>query len=407
MNFCKMCGESLRGTQVAVAPTAPDEKKPQPRPRSALPSALAAVVGGPASGSPPSGPTIMVPAAPPPASARPGGNSQTVVARKPAAGATGPAHVQPGRELTPTAPTSPSRPLRTCASCGGSTPVGFAFCQHCGAKVDAGPPARTDTDAQPAVGPATLADAGVADTLASADAGDIIPLVKKRAEAGAGWARLVSLHRDGSDAEIHPVSDDAIDLGRGGPDGGEAALTFDDRFLALRHARVQRRGAGGAPAVTPLEPTNGVYFRLRPGEICPIVDGDHILVGKEVLRFEVLDPEERGQTAAMQHGVRLFGSPLRSPWARLRQIVQSGVARDIYHLCAAEVTLGREEGDLRFSDDEFMSRRHARIANRDGRFEIVDLESSNGTFVRVRGERVLKRGDHLRMGDQLFRFEMD
>jgi hypothetical protein len=150
---------------------------------------------------------------------------------------------------------------------------------------------------------------------------------------------------------------------------------------------------------------NGVYFRLRPGEAHAIVDGDHILIGKEVLRFEVVEPEERAQGTAVQHGVRLFGSPVRSPWGRLRQIVQSGVARDVYHLGAAEVILGREDGDLRFTDDEFMSRRHARISNSDGRFEIADLESSNGTFVRVRGDRALKKGDVFRVGDQLFRFE--
>jgi len=419
MNFCKMCGEPLRTTAAAIAPTAPDGERKPPRSRSGLPSALAAVVGSPAGQnagiSPPSGPTMFV-SPPPAANAKTGSGAQpTLVARKPmVGGAAATGEAPPAREITPTAPNTPARAMRTCASCSGATPVGFAFCQHCGVKlpslsdvdVAAGAsPSRTDTDeAMPALPLSTLADAGAADTLASAEAADIVPLIKKRGESKPVWARLVSLRRDGSDAETHNLADDAVDLGRTGDD---AVLTFEDRFLATRHARVLRRGPGAAgPVVTPLEQTNGVYFRLRPGEICPIVDGDTILVGKEVLRFEVLDPEERGQAAAMQHGVRLFGSPVRSPWARLRQIVQSGITRDIYHLCAAEVTLGREEGDLRFSDDEFMSRRHARIVNRDGRFEIADLESSNGTFVRVRGERLLKKGDHLRMGDQLFRFEL-
>jgi pSer/pThr/pTyr-binding forkhead associated (FHA) protein len=370
MNFCKMCGEPLRANPVAIAPTAPGtDVKPKPRP--ALPSALAAVVGKPDS-TPPSGPTIIV--APGAAAAKP---SQTVVARKPMVGAAAVASTSPG---------TPARPVRACASCGGNTPVGFAFCQHCGIKLDDPPP------------PATIADAAIADTLASGDAADIVPLIKKRAAEPAAWARLVSLHRDGSDGASHPLVDESTDVGR-----SDGTVTFDDRFLAPRHARIEKRGA--AAVVTPLEQTNGVYLRLRPGESCALVDGDQILVGKEVLRFEVLEPEERAQGAAIQHGVRLFGSPVRSPWARLRQIVQSGMARDVYHLCAIEVVLGREEGDLRFSDDEFMSRRHAKIVNRDGRFEIADLESSNGTFVRVRGERALQKGDQLRMGDQLFRFE--
>jgi pSer/pThr/pTyr-binding forkhead associated (FHA) protein len=37
---------------------------------------------------------------------------------------------------------------------------------------------------------------------------------------------------------------------------------------------------------------------------------------------------------------------------------------------------------------------------------LTDLGSSNGTFLRLRGDRKLESGDILRMGDQLFRFEL-
>src|SRR5262249_6718383 len=139
--------------------------------------------------------------------------------------------------------------------------------------------------------------------------------------------------------------------------------------------------------------------RLRAAEKWRLSDGDTVVVGREVLRFEVLDPEERDQAAAVELGVRLFGSPLRSPWGRLRQIVPSGVTRDVYHLSGPEVVLGREDGDIRFLADEFMSRRHARLANHSGHFELTDEGSSNGTFVRLRGERELKSGDSIRVGD--------
>jgi pSer/pThr/pTyr-binding forkhead associated (FHA) protein len=309
---------------------------------------------------------------------------QTAVARKPVLTTT------PGTAAA--APGPAARSHRTCNACQGTTPVGFAFCQHCGTRLDAAP-----SDTAPSV-PATLTDA-VADTLSHHEAIDVVPLIKKRAQPAAEpWGILIAVLRDGSDGERYPMTDDAIDIGR-----TDGTFVFDDRFLAPRHARVQKRGPGAL--VTPLEHTNGVYFKLRSGEGSSIVDGDQILLGKEVLRFEVVEPEERAQNTAIQHGVRLFGSPVRSPWGRLRQIVQSGVARDVYHLSAAEVILGREEGDLRFTDDEFMSRRHAKISNADGRFEIADLESSNGTFLRVRGDRALKKGDVIRLGDQLFRFE--
>jgi pSer/pThr/pTyr-binding forkhead associated (FHA) protein len=385
LNFCKMCGEPLRpsGPSAAVAPPPPSAAAAK---RGSLPSALAAVVGGPAQGGARGPQKTMLAAGMP---------------RKPATPAPTP---QPAPPAPPPA-VAAGKPTRTCPSCSGATPVGFAFCQHCGVRIDAsGPVVLEDPAALSSPHGVTISDAGVADTLAGA--GEVVPLIKRRIAGGpsvdgAAWAQLVSVLRDGSDGERHPLVEDAVDIGR--TDGG---LTFDDRYLAPRHARLERRGKDRADVVViPLETTNGVYCRLRPGEVVTLVDGDHLLLGKEVLRFETVDPEERNQGPAMQHGVHLFGSPVRSPWGRLRQLVQSGVSRDIHHLVALEVVLGREEGDLRWSDDEFMSRRHARLTNRDGRAELQDLESSNGTFVRLRGERPLRRGDMVRMGNQLFRFE--
>jgi pSer/pThr/pTyr-binding forkhead associated (FHA) protein len=52
-----------------------------------------------------------------------------------------------------------------------------------------------------------------------------------------------------------------------------------------------------------------------------------------------------------------------------------------------------------------MSRRHAAVKRVGARAKLEDLSSSNGTFLRVRGDRELKSGDVLRVGDQLMRFE--
>jgi len=68
--------------------------------------------------------------------------------------------------------------------------------------------------------------------------------------------------------------------------------------------------------------------------------------------------------------------------------------------------LGREEGDIVFRDDAFMSRRHAAVTWNGMRAQLTDLGSSNGTFVRLTGPTALKHGDHVRMGDQLLRIEL-
>jgi pSer/pThr/pTyr-binding forkhead associated (FHA) protein len=102
----------------------------------------------------------------------------------------------------------------------------------------------------------------------------------------------------------------------------------------------------------------------------------------------------------------MFGSPPRAPWGRLLQVLASGGLRDVRHLQGAEVVIGREDGDIVFRDDEFLSRRHAVMRWQGNHCVLEDLKSSNGTFVRVRGPQLLDSGDTLRMGDQMFRIEL-
>lgn len=64
-------------------------------------------------------------------------------------------------------------------------------------------------------------------------------------------------------------------------------------------------------------------------------------------------------------------------------------------------------GDIVFTADAFLSRRHAAI-RRDpssNRFHLDDLDSSNGTYVAIRNEATLSTGDRVRIGQHLFRFE--
>jgi hypothetical protein len=126
---------------------------------------------------------------------------------------------------------------------------------------------------------------------------------------------------------------------------------------------------------------------------------------RELVRFELVEPEEREVTPLVQGGVMQFGSPPRAPWARLVFMLANGGTRDVRYLSRPEIVVGREEGDLVFRDDEFLSRRHAVLHWDDGRCQLEDLQSSNGTFVRLREPVVLDERDHLRMGNQLFRFE--
>ena len=332
----------------------------------------------------------------------------------------------------------------TCPRCGTSTPTGFAYCQQCGLHLNAIAPtdpgagagpsrARPITGGQPlSSAPASVplappvklnapidphAGTLAADNMSSAamrpsSPAQIAPPIRPSTgsspppasvsrdaprPSGSTWGTAILVNRDGSDGQRFPLTSDDTIVGRAGAD-----IAFDDdRFLARQHARIERTNDG--IKIHPLDNTNGV-FKKTEGSV-ELADGAIILVGREVLRFEKVSTEERTVHPLVRHGVALFGSPPRDPWARVVQLIPSGGARDIRHLIGEEIVLGREEGEIVFRDDAFMSRRHAAITWDGRRALLTDLGSSNGTFVRITGPTVIKNGDHVRMGDQLLRIE--
>ncbi len=267
------------------------------------------------------------------------------------------------------------------------------------AVVPAVPPAMLDVQA------ATIAsDGGRASTLvpkgSTTPSGSPLPVTPTPASrpSGTAWGAAILVNRDGTDGQRFPLSSEDTIVGRAGAD-----IAFDDdRFLARQHARISR-GTDGSVRVHPIDTTNGV-FKKTDGSV-ELADGVIILVGREVLRFERVSPEERTVHPLVRHGVSLFGSPPRDPWARIIQLIPSGGHRDVRHLVGEEIVLGREEGDIVYRDDAFMSRRHAAITWDGKRALLTDLGSSNGTFVRMTGPTSIKHGDHVRMGDQLMRIE--
>jgi pSer/pThr/pTyr-binding forkhead associated (FHA) protein len=105
----------------------------------------------------------------------------------------------------------------------------------------------------------------------------------------------------------------------------------------------------------------------------------------------------------LDDGTDIMGSPNPGYWGRLALIVGRDHDGSAFPLFGDAVTLGRERGDILFPEDGYVSGQHARVAIRNGRFYLSDLGSSNGTFLRVRGERSLPSGSAILMGQQLFR----
>jgi pSer/pThr/pTyr-binding forkhead associated (FHA) protein len=218
------------------------------------------------------------------------------------------------------------------------------------------------------------------------------------AVSAAGIAHLAVISQDGSTGQTHWIEHGNIDIGR---EEGEIRL-LADRFVSPRHARVFSKGS--TYFLRDLGSLNGVYLRVRDTE--PLKDADLVLLGSEVLRFGLVSHAEQGLGGASERGTDVYGSPARPRYACLSERTVEGVYRNVFYISANETVIGREFGDLVFTTDSFMSRRHAAV-HRDplaGTFTLRDLGSSNGTYLAIRGDVELREGDHLRVGQHLFRF---
>jgi pSer/pThr/pTyr-binding forkhead associated (FHA) protein len=224
------------------------------------------------------------------------------------------------------------------------------------------------------------------------------PQPRRPAASVVGPAHLAVISQDGSTGQTHWIEQGSVDIGR---EEGEIRLVAD-RFVSPRHARVFSRN--GTFVLKDLGSLNGVYLRVRESE--PLQHADLVLLGSEVLRFDVMSPADREMGVAVERGTEVYGSPARPRYACLSERTVEGVYRNVFYIFGDEIVIGREFGDLVFTTDSFMSRRHASI-HRDplaGTFTLRDLGSSNGTYLAIRGEVELREGDHLRVGQHLFRF---
>jgi two-component system, cell cycle response regulator len=79
------------------------------------------------------------------------------------------------------------------------------------------------------------------------------------------------------------------------------------------------------------------------------------------------------------------------------------------HVLHKEVIgIGRDRDNEIVLDSDSVSRRHAKVEHRDGHFFVLDLDSTNGTFVNDEPEPVqgyqLRRGDQIKIGDTIFKY---
>ena len=213
--------------------------------------------------------------------------------------------------------------------------------------------------------------------------------------------RLVLVGRDGREGESFPIPSMGVEIGR------SATIAFpSDPFVSPIHAKVTP--IDGGIHLGDLGSRNGIYLRLT--EAAAVYPGDHFLLGNQLLRLDQLDTTWQ-EKPLDQHEVRGFGTPVKPPWAALTRVCVGEIEDDRYHLRGTEVTIGREQGEIVFPSDGFLSRAHARVRMevQDNTMIVLleDLGSANGTYLRIRGAVNVPHGSMFRVGDQIFRVRHD
>jgi len=255
--------------------------------------------------------------------------------------------------------------MRRCPSCGSDVPPSFRFCGTCGFRMDEAS----------APMPMPLTPSG----------GMGQPLARTRLS-------MTLIRPDGTEGGTHDLRPGENKLGR-----SFGAVFENDGYLSPIHAQLDIRG--GSAMVHDLESLNGVFVKMTQEE--ELTNGQIIRIGQELLRFEVI-----AQPEPTPDGTELMGSPNPGYWGKLTVIIGRDITGAAFPLLGDSCTLGRERGDINFPDDGYVSGLHARVILREGRVFLADLGSSNGTFIKVNGERAIGHESFVLLGQQLFRLNL-
>ncbi|HZN94792.1 MAG TPA: FHA domain-containing protein, partial [Myxococcales bacterium] len=171
----------------------------------------------------------------------------------------------------------------------------------------------------------------------------------------------------------------------------------DDPFVALNQARFFFSGA--RLAVEDVGGGNGVFVRLRAER--ELSTGGELRLGRQRLVLEPIPAPALGPGGTM-----VWGSVDAGYRFRLIAMMEGGMRGAAYPLKEGDNQLGREQGDITFPTDGFVSGRHAMLAVRQDRLTVRDLGSSNGTFIRLGAAAFVENGDQYLIGRQLLRVEL-
>lgn len=259
-----------------------------------------------------------------------------------------------------------------CINCGEVNPPAARFCGSCGQRFETSVPAAQSSDGFPYP---PLRNGGP-----SRQGGGRTQKFSR--------AKLVLLEEDGTEGGALELKAGSQWIGR-----NHGAPFDEDAYLDPNHAELTVLENG--LQINSESSLNGVFFRLE--EPCEVRNNDQFRVGQELIRYQELPAPENSDA------VERLGSPNPGYWGRLSVMLSPELESRAIAVGDEGALLGREAGQLCFPNDGYVSARHCRIFTDNQRVWIEDLESSNGTYMRVRPQQIVPFNSLLLIGQQLFR----
>lgn len=255
---------------------------------------------------------------------------------------------------------------RSCQQCGAVVPDGHHYCGRCGAFfAEDGSDTRKDT-------------------------------MFFGAMQAPGRAKLILVRGEGTEGLSYHLNGTKHGAGR----SKGVILFLEDRYMSPSHATFLYRE--NRLYVRDEQSANGTFLRIRAER--ELEDGDEIMIGEQLLRLEKLDLRRE---YPMREDTLMYVSPPKNYKFRLVQKIRGAKPGAAFASVNNDLLIGREGCDVNFTEDRFASRQHARVTWREDKVVVTDLDSKNGTFVRIRDEEQLRHGDYVQMGSELMRVEIN
>lgn len=287
---------------------------------------------------------------------------------------------------------------KTCPTCKTEQPSEYLFCAECGSPLPVAPAPVEEPiivvqghveDLSQGI-PLPETEQAVDEPVVVHEKPSVSSAVERPADEPTKFI-LARLARGGSHAAKYVVNSDGCVIG-----SGPADISFpEDAAVSPRHVRVVP--VGDTLRVEDLGSHNGIYVRIVEPTV--LVEGDQFICGDTVFRANVEIAH------ADQKKLGLYVSPNeQASGGTLTRILSDGRDGEVIAVRAV-IHIGREDGNLKFPNDRFMSRKHAAVDKSLNGLTLSDQGSRNGTYIRRHGPLFLKIGDVFTAGRQILRIE--